>query len=119
MDQWDKFIQPVLFIYRTKELRISKQSPYMLVYGREPTLIMDYEKHGGFIMERLLKITEKVSQLREAARRAIWKSQVELDKKFKGMKTQEFQKEDLVWYFNKSVAIRHDIKFQPKWKGSY
>jgi len=24
VDQWDKFIQPVLFAYRTKELRISK-----------------------------------------------------------------------------------------------
>ena len=54
-----------------KELRISKQSSYMLVYGREPTLVMDYEKYGGSVMERLLKITEKVLQLREAARRAI------------------------------------------------
>ncbi len=68
----------------------------MLVYERKPTLVMNYRKHGGSIMERLLEITEKVSQLREAAKRAIQKSQAELDKKFKGMKTQEFQKEDLV-----------------------
>ena len=33
----------------------------MLVYGREPTLVMDYGKHGGSIMERLLEIIEKVS----------------------------------------------------------
>src|SRR6266498_559784 len=71
VDQWDRFIQPVLFAYRTKELRISKQSPYMLVYGREPTLVMDYRKHEDSIIERLLEITEKVPQLREAARRAI------------------------------------------------
>ena len=64
-DQWNRFIQPVLFAYRTKELRISKQSPYMLVYGREPTLVMDYKKYGDSIMERLLEITEKVLQLRE------------------------------------------------------
>jgi len=32
---------------------------------------MDYGKHGDSIIERLLEITEKVSQLREAARRAI------------------------------------------------
>ncbi len=61
VDQWDKFIQPVLFAYRIKELRISKQSPYMLVYERKPTLVMNYEKHGGSIMKRLLKIIEKVS----------------------------------------------------------
>src|SRR6266498_675619 len=114
VNQWDKFIQPVLFAYRTKELRISKQSPYMLVYGQEPTLVMDYRKHGGSIMERLLKITEKVLQLREAARKAIQKSQAELDRKFEGMKIQEFQKEDLIWYFDKPAAMRHDIKFQPK-----
>ena len=60
VDQWDRFIQPVLFAYKTKELRISKQSPYMLVYGKEPTLVMDYGKHGGSIMERLLEITKKV-----------------------------------------------------------
>src|SRR6266540_3160370 len=119
VDQWDRFIQPVLFAYRTKELKISKQSPYMLAYGREPTLVMDYRKHGGSIMERLLKITEKVLQLREAARKAIQKSQAELDRKFEGMKIQEFQKRDLVWYFDKSAAMRHDTKFQPKWKGPY
>ncbi len=55
VDQQDRFIQPVLFAYRTKELRISKQSPYMLVYEKEPTLIIDYGRHGDSIMERLLK----------------------------------------------------------------
>ncbi len=59
----------------------------MLVYGREPTLVIDYGKHGGSIMERLLEITEKVPQLREAVRRAIRKSQAELNRKFEGMKT--------------------------------
>ncbi|SRR6266542_4472588 len=87
VNQWDKFIQPVLFAYRTKELRLSKQSPYMLVYRRELILIIDYEKYEDSIMERLLEIIEKVSQLREAARRAIQKSQAELDRKFDGIKT--------------------------------
>jgi len=32
----------------------------MLVYEREPTLVMDYRKYGDSIIERLLKITEKV-----------------------------------------------------------
>ncbi len=90
VDQWNKFIQLILFAYKTKELRISKQSSYMLVYGREPTLVMDYRKYEGSIMKRLLEIMEKVSQLREAARRIIRKSQVELDRKFERMKIQEF-----------------------------
>ncbi len=68
----------------------------MLVYKRELTLIMDYGKHEDSIIERLLEITKKILQLREAVRRIIWKSQAELDRKFEGMKIQEFQKGDLV-----------------------
>ncbi len=68
----------------------------MLVYEKESTLVMNYGKHRSSIMKRLLKITEKVSQLREVARKVIQKSQAELDRKFERMKIQEFQKEDLV-----------------------
>jgi len=63
-----------LFAYQTKELRILKQLPYKLVYGRESTLVMDYESHGGSIIERLLEIMDKVLQLREMARRTIYKA---------------------------------------------
>ncbi len=72
---------------------------------------MDYGRYGSSIMKRLLEIIEKILQLREAAKRAIRKSQAELDRKFEKMKTQKFQKEDLVWYFNKPAAICHDTKF--------
>ncbi len=47
---------------------------------------MNYGKHEGSIIEKLIEITEKVSQLKKATRRVIWKSQAELDRKFKGMK---------------------------------
>ncbi len=43
----------------------------MLVYERELILVMDYRKYGGFIMERLLEIIEKIPQLREVTRRVI------------------------------------------------
>ncbi len=59
----------------------------MLVYGWKPTLVINYGKYGDSILERLLEITEKVPQLREAARRVIRKSQAELNRKFEEMKT--------------------------------
>ena len=100
-------------------MRISKQSPYKLVYGKEPTLIIDYGLYGGSIIERLLEITEKILQLREAARRAVWKAQAELDRKFEGKPQRSFQKGELIWYFDKAAGMRHDTKFQPKWKEPY
>src|SRR6266542_1762647 len=96
LGSWDQYIQPILFAYRTKKLRISKQSPYKLVYGKEPTLVMDYGSHGGSIIERLLEIMEKLPQLQEAARRAIRKAQAELDRKFERKPQRNFQKGELV-----------------------
>ncbi len=87
---WDKYIQSVLFAYQTKELRISKQSSYKLVYSKELTLVMDYGLYGGLIIKRLLKIMDKVSQLKEMARRTICKSQAELDRKFEGKLQRNF-----------------------------
>jgi transposase InsO family protein len=115
---WDNYIQPVLFAYRTKELRISNKSPYVLVYGREPTMVMD-ESNRSSIIERLLEITDKVPQLRESARRAIKKAQEELEHKFQKGKEIIFKKGELVWYFDKAKAMRHDTKLEPKWKGPY
>ena len=57
---------------------------------------MDYRRYENSIIKRLLEIMKKVSQLREVARRTIQKSQAELNRKFEKMKTQEFQKGDLV-----------------------
>src|SRR5688572_16862818 len=64
---WDKYIQPVLFAYQIKELRISKQSSYVLIYGREPNLVMDVHQGNNTVIDRLLKLMDKVPQLRESA----------------------------------------------------
>ena len=42
---WDKFVQPVLFAYRTKQLKITGRSPFQLMYERELTLAQD--DYGG------------------------------------------------------------------------
>ena len=71
MEDWEDYIQPVLFAYRTKKLRITGQSPYKLVYGKEPCLVDELGEHGGSIIERLLEITDEVLQLRKQTRRII------------------------------------------------
>jgi hypothetical protein len=117
---WDKYVQPVLFAYRVKELRISKKSPYELVYGKEPILPADKPVEKGYsIMERLMDLTEKVPQLRETARRAMKQVQQQLDEKFAGQPQTKFKIGDLVWYYDKAKAMRHDTKLEPKWKGPY
>ena len=43
---WDRYIQPVLFAYRIKRLRITNQSPYKLVFGKDSQLAMDNANKG-------------------------------------------------------------------------
>ncbi len=62
----------------------------MLVYKQKPTLVINYKRHEGSIIKKLLKITKKIPQLRKAAKRTIQKSQAELNRKFKRIKIQIF-----------------------------
>src|ERR1043166_9953503 len=41
LHDWDKFIQLVLFAYRTKKLRISQCTLYEIIYRRVPRLPID------------------------------------------------------------------------------
>jgi hypothetical protein len=39
--EWDQYIQPILFAYWTKLLKITKQSPFALAYEIQPMLSYD------------------------------------------------------------------------------
>ena len=76
------YIQPVLFLYQTCELRITGQPPFILVYEKNSVLAMDSPSKGQELIERLLEITDKVPQLRTNARRVIKKAQAKLEETF-------------------------------------
>jgi len=118
INDWDTYIQPVLFLYWTRELRVTGQPSFTLVYEKNPVLVMDSSSKGQELIERLLEITDKVLQFRTNARRAIKKAQAKLEETF-NKKEVKFQKDDLVLYFDKALAARHDVKFVNKWKGPY
>ncbi len=118
INDWDTYIQPVLFSYQTCKLRITSQPPFTLIYRKNLVLAMNSLSKGQELIKKLLEITDKIPQLRTNVRRAIKKVQVKLKETFKG-KEVKFQKGDLVLYFDKALAARHDVKFVNKWKRSY
>ncbi len=61
INDWDTYIQPVLFSYQTRELRVTGQPSFTLVYGKNPVLAMDSPSKGQELIKRLLEITDKVS----------------------------------------------------------
>jgi len=46
INDWDTYIQPVLFSYQTRELRVIGQLPFTLVYGKNLVLAMDSLSKG-------------------------------------------------------------------------
>ena len=40
-DNWNKYIAPALFSYRTSKHSTTRMTPFLLVYGREAKLPMD------------------------------------------------------------------------------
>jgi len=62
INDWDTYIQLVLFSYWTRELRVTGQPPFTLFYGKNPVLAMDSPNKRQELIERLLEITDKVPQ---------------------------------------------------------
>lgn len=40
-DQWESYLESVLFAYRTSKQASTKYSPFFIMYGREPRLPVD------------------------------------------------------------------------------
>ena len=75
-NDWDKYIESVLFAYRTSKQDSSKYTPFYLMYGRQATLPidikMDPEKAGSTEVNMTdEEIQEKATQMIELRKRAL------------------------------------------------
>ena len=70
-------------------------------------------------MDRLIEIVEKVPRLRNDVKETIQEAQKKLEDSFGVQKSTQFAKGELVWYYDKAKAVRHDTKLENKWKGPY
>ena len=63
---WNRYIQPVLFAYRIKKLRITGKIPFELIYGRKPRIAQNepnFEDKTTYLIDRLVEIIDEVPQL--------------------------------------------------------
>src|SRR4051812_42759189 len=122
-NDWDLFIAPTLFAYRTTKHSTTKIEPFFLVYGRSARLPMDEVKGASPTNEndRLHLLIDDVSHIRSKARDTIFHVQTKQkdfhDKKLK--KPCDFQIGDKVLYFKVALDQSHSGKLNPKWKEPY
>ncbi|GBB99078.1 hypothetical protein RclHR1_34020001 [Rhizophagus clarus] len=91
-NEWDRYIAPVLFAYRTSKHSTTKISPFYLVNGREAKLPVDnLSDNLEHINQRLLSLINDLPHVREKAKIKVRKNAAKekqwtgkLDSKWKG-----------------------------------
>src|SRR5436305_2918183 len=122
-NDWDLFIAPTLFAYRTTKHSTTGIESFFLVYGRSARLPIEETENSNVtsLNDRLKQLIDNVPQIREKSRLQIQISQqkkkIEHDKKIK--KEISFTIGDKVLYFKAAQDQTHFGKLNPKWKGPY
>lgn len=122
-NDWDLYIAPTLFAYRTTKHSTTKIEPFFLVYGRSARLPMDPDQPPDLSVtnDRLVKLIDEAPFIRARARNQITQSQHKQkdhhDTQMK--KSNQFKVGTKVLYFNVTLDHSHSGKFNPKWRGPF
>ena len=116
---WDEFIAPTLFAYRTTPHNTTKTSPFMVTYGREARLPIDKPLEGETFHDRIFELVEEVPYVRQETKKAIQKQAEKLVQDYQGGKTPIFKVGQRVSYYDVPKSKQHSRKLQQKRKGPY
>src|SRR5438270_7368116 len=122
-NDWNLFIAPTLFSYRTTKYSTTGIEPFFLVYGRSARLPIEETEDSKItsLNDRLKQLIDNVPQIREKSRLQIQISQqkkkIEHDKKIK--KEISFTIGDKVLCFKAAQDQKHYGKLIPKCKVLY
>jgi hypothetical protein len=122
-NDWDLFIPPVLFAYRTTKHSTTKIEPFFMVYGRAARLPLDTEESADQMAEndRLYHLINDVPHIRQKARSQVLQEQNKQMERHKHITKRpiNFQIGDKVLYFKAAQDQSHSGKLNPKWKGPF
>jgi len=122
LSEWDKYIAPVLFAYRTNRHSTTRITPFYLVYGREAKLPTDNttieeERH---VINHIETQVDQLPLIRNQAQRKIHEEQQkQKDRHDHKIKQKLFQVDDQVLYYRAMLDKQWSKKLEPKWKGPY
>ena len=122
-DDWDLYIAPTLFAYRTSKHNTTQITPFYLLYGRDAKLPMNSPNLEGehTLVNRIDNLLEDLPLKRNQAKERIEIAQL----KQKEMYDRKIKHEDhfdvgqKVLYYYAPRDNQHTGKLLPKWKGPY
>ncbi|HVH96631.1 MAG TPA: DDE-type integrase/transposase/recombinase, partial [Bacillus sp. (in: firmicutes)] len=125
-EEWDQYIAPTLFAYRTATQATTKITPFVLTYGREARFPLDTLDEKGrqeseAMCDRIQTIINYLPNVRETARQQIQKQQQkQKDRHDQHLKKEvTFQIGDKVLLYDAKKEKQWTGKFDDKWKGPY
>src|ERR1044071_1646603 len=123
LNEWDKFVAPALFSYRTSKHSTTRISPFYLVYGREAKLPVDstqIEEEPSLVHHLEYQIDELPILRKEAQKQIAREQQKQKDRHDEKLAPcTQFQIGDLVLYYRATLDNQRSHKLDPKWKGPY
>jgi hypothetical protein len=123
-DDWDLFIAPTLFAYRTSKNATTKMEPFYLVYGRIANLPIDSQSQPEELQpinNRLQNLIEDVPQIRIQAQQKIREMQQKQKKRHdqKLKKIVRYNIGEKVLKYRANKEKQWSGKLEPKWLGPY
>jgi len=121
-NEWDRYISPVLFAYRSSKHATTKVTPFYLTYGREARLPVDDLTYNFVtIRERIIGLIDDLPILRESVRDTIEESQSEQKRRYDMRIPREIVYEigEKVLYYKAFMDNQRTGKLDEKWKGPY
>src|SRR6266513_5689287 len=125
-NQWDEYLEQVLFKYRTTKHATTKKTPFFMTYGREAILPIDETDIPGNIAEEesilkrtydLINLTEERKNVRRNIGESQGKQKERYDRKI-GYET-KLRIGDKVLLKDAAKEKQWSGKLAPKWKGPY
>src|SRR3954462_1709639 len=120
--EWDKYIIPVLFAYRTSRHSTTKISPFYLVNGREAKLpVDDLSENLEQINQRITTLIDDLPHIRENAKIKVQQNQIKQKDYHDRRLKQEinFEIGDQVLYYDTAKEKQWTGKLDPRWKGPF
>jgi hypothetical protein len=121
-NEWDKYVSPVLFAYRTSKQATTQVTPFYLTYGREARLpVDDLTNDFVTIQQRIMELIDQLPVLRESVKETIGEKQAEQKQRYDQQVPQEtvYAIGDKVLYYKAALENQRSGKLDAKWKGPY
>lgn len=122
---WDEHLQSVLFAYRVSPSETTGESPFYLLYGREPRLPMDVSllapsDLSPSIAAQRARIVQHIEEAQELARTNIQSAQQRMKLHYdQTATTHEFELGQKVWVYTPKTRKGLSRKLLHTWHGPY